>query len=704
MMKKITKVLIALLLFAATAQASLTVIEEQTLDGGGQFGCYAGFSCWQKFKTDAGETDVTQAEIQSKSAGSITWNVSILTDSGGTPTTALASSGCTYATTSDVGAAFAWRNVTFNTPCNITAGTDYWLYTGCPTCGVNGYTMNTRTPENYRGAAYFAKQDANYVAYDYMFKLWANESVVPAGNIATTALSSPAANDHDDNFTGTFVNTWYAANYTTACTLYANGTASGTNSTAVVNATAYSITNNTLQGNGFYNWYVGCLQNDTTWANSTARNFYLDTTAPTITIYSPLNGSSHYYYDTITKNATFTDNIGLFNCTQEIYYPNGTLADTDSLACSGLSVSWANQTFTASVLGDWWANYSAMDSHTANENPVKVIKNDVIETVFENPGKGKFKTKAGLLSDKDSYSVTYSMMADRIKWDIHISLKNARKNWNVTIPIESECPIYMIAGTPYAGHGVTCGAWFDFDDAFKSGWGVYLSANGSTAATVTLTRSFSNAEKSVVIDPAVGGLNLGFSTANFTVIDDSGIAVNNSAFYVSSAGYIMANYYNVSDNAIIAGATCTGTMADPYGGVDALVFGEQPAYYIVNYTPMFEGAHTYNITCTKAAWHPETIGGTISVILTPPSYTIGMNMASSDEATARYCSGSNLIIEWNRTACVGASCTNTMISQTVACPNSCYAGACAMPPENYTWLAIGVVIALIILLIALGLS
>ena len=212
-------------------------------------------------------------------------------------------------------------------------------------------------------------------------------------------VSSPVDGYHNNTFTTTYSLLGITPDN---CSLWANDTFSGLNTTDLT-STSNTITNNTLQGQGFYNWYIGCQDAGGGWTNSSTRTFTLDTFAPQITVDSPDLSDVYFVNHNILLNATYTDNIDLFDCAYDIYFPNGTLQDSNSIACSGTSFTWDNETWNAPVTGVYNVNFSAMDSHTsAAWTPRKWWKNDkhlyIADDVQQDSSNSNSKTGSQVMS------------------------------------------------------------------------------------------------------------------------------------------------------------------------------------------------------------------------------------------------------------------------------------------------------------------
>jgi hypothetical protein len=551
---------------------------------------------------------------------------------------------------------------------------------------------------------YTSFSDANLTAFN--LKTYNNLTGLTGGGGAvtppTTTTSAPVTNDHDDNFTATFVSTWYASNNTANCSIFANGTNYGTNSSEITNATVYQLTNNALGGNGYYTWYIGCQQNDTTWANSTTLGFYLDTTAPTINIYSPTAASSYYYGDTITLNGTFMDDIGLFNCSQELYAPNGTLVKAYYHVCSGTSYALANQTYLPDWIGAGSANYSATDSHTADKNDIEAtIDGEKIK--FRNKDNNKRFESSNIVvtADTASFIPSYIEGIDRIKFSYTITNKNAQKNWIVDIPFVSECPIYKINGTPYYNHLVTCNSWIDYDDIQTEGWSVNIQYINESAINQHFTKSFPNAEKTVVIDPATGGLNFGSTVTAFTILVDSQLYVNTTSFYQSTTGYISANYSNITTGEVITGAYCRVTITDPFGAATVANLTKTTTY-IGNYTPTYLGTYTYSVTCdNNSSWYAQTATGSFIVTGAPPATTYAISPSTSEYESGTACYNASLMAHYKKQYfCTAGGCETVDITNYEMCPYGCEGKTCVRSAfaELNIWWAIAATVFLLFLL------
>ncbi|MBI5047115.1 hypothetical protein HZC07_05305, partial [Candidatus Micrarchaeota archaeon] len=111
----------------------------------------------------------------------------------------------------------------------------------------------------------------------------------------------------------------------TNCSLFVNNIYNQSNS-STLNATTTTFTLSSLS-DGNYNWTVQCADSAGNVANSSARNFTLDTTGPTVTLISPANTTST---TNTSLNFTFnaTDAVSTFmNCS---LYINNILNATNS--------------------------------------------------------------------------------------------------------------------------------------------------------------------------------------------------------------------------------------------------------------------------------------------------------------------------------------------------------------------------------------
>lgn len=500
----------------------------------------------------------------------------------------------------------------------------------------------------------------------------------PAGNNATVVLNNPADADHDNNFTAQFTGTWYDAddNFTN-CSLFANSTYSGINN-AIINSTIESVTNDTLQGDGYYSWFVGCqFASNGTYLNATARGFYLDTTAPNVTITTPSSGQSFYYADSNNLDVSANDTY-LYNLTCDIFHGNGTYI-TQYINDTGTPpVFTLTNEFTSGLAeGEYYANCSAVDSHTGNDwHPQHWEKTTDGLLVYDG---GEYNITflgmegAGKPAD---LVVTATKLKDRIKFGWEFT-GLANRWYRIRVNANS---VKQIIGSEYFAHFVLNNHnWIDFQDLANAGMdGLEIAEIGADYFEIRFDPP-GTGNKYIIIDPATGGLNLGFSVNNFTIAPDAQISANATSFYKDAEGYILVYYENITDGSLIPGADCVYNITDPYGNK----FGEynaseKPLYYQANYTPSFTGVHTFEVTCNKTGWSTLSISGTFSVSSTPPSERISVvvgenkvgysNTICADPNTMRY--------YYNKTACIGSTCEDVVVYEDVLCELGCIGNTC----------------------------
>lgn len=519
-------------------------------------------------------------------------------------------------------------------------------------------------------------------------------------NPTTVTLVSPTNNYHNNsNPTWIYTPMWNNTNIYQNCSLIANSTLVASNATALTNNTNNSITY-ALPGQGSYNWYISCAGNSST-TNSSAWTFYYDTTAPTITTNNPTSIGTYYYNDTILKNATYTDNIGLFNCSQEIYNSSGSLIDEDNGLCSGTSLTWANQTFKASFIGTGWAYNSATDTHTADKNVIIAsIENKTIK--FKNTKNNKnFKTLGISFADKESFIPSYIEQYDRIKFSYTVTAKNSKKDWEVNIPFTSDCPIYYIQNSPHYNHIVTCESWLDYDDVKIDGWAVQLIPINETNMIQKFTKSFPSAQKTVLIDPAAGGLNFGFDNETFTVLVDSSLTTDDSSFVVfGEAGNLTGNYSNISDGTPILGS-CSYSITDTVGTILTGNMSYASGLYYKTYTPAAGGTYNYIVNCSATDWYSLSASGSF-IAVTPFNASFSItNDPNFNEYTTKVCISSNTL-EYTLTKTFAASGYVYSYNQTkeVYCQYGCNGNECIRSAigELNIWWAIAATIFLLFLL------
>jgi PGF-pre-PGF domain-containing protein len=184
--------------------------------------------------------------------------------------------------------------------------------------------------------------------YNIVYNAWDNLSLtytIPTINLESPQNSTINATDNTPNFTFN-VTGWVSSTYN--CTLYLdNGTtfAGGSNDT-VNNDTSTAITSSLLVDNT-YTWWINCTGISQGRENqSEARTLEIDTTAPTISIYSPANTT--YNTSTIQLNVSASEPTSAWwyqldsNGTNETFQPNSTIYTT----LEGLNniTVWANDT------------------------------------------------------------------------------------------------------------------------------------------------------------------------------------------------------------------------------------------------------------------------------------------------------------------------------------------------------------------------
>ncbi len=453
---------------------------------------------------------------------------------------------------------------------------------------------------------------------------------------------------------------------------------------SLFNATGISVSHvfsSSDYAEGIYNYTAWAV--DTSIAvDSDSRGLVIDRTAPTVNIYTPTAAQNIFYGDSTNLNVTGTD-TNMFNLTCDVHYTNGTLVtsyvnDTGS----GTTFSLENQftsTLSSATSGNvsYYLNCSAMDSHTANENPIEAYK--VKEKIkFRNKKNGKYYESGNVTATVEikEFSSSFVELYDRIKFSYDVELKNSVKDWVLTVPFNSDCPIHIVANSDYAGHMVTCEGWLDFEDAANEGWDVTLYRNDAYNVNVQFSKSFGNSRKTVTIDPATGGLNFGSAQNAFNIIEDSQLTTSATTFYVDTEGFLLMYYQNISDSVLITGASCNVTITDPYANSNTYTSSQFSAFYRANYTPTFTGTHNYNVTCARTGWSTQTDSGAFNVLSEPASSTVQLTAPTSLEGyTSKTCAdNSTLRYTFASETCLEGSCYNITNTKDVFCELGCLEG------------------------------
>ena len=499
--------------------------------------------------------------------------------------------------------------------------------------------------------------------------------VAPAANCGCGyVLNSPADNYHTNDSTPEF-------NFTPTCYggmpsrfyLTMNGTQSGDNSTVCTNGSSCVITANSSKADGYYRWNIsnpvagGCTN------TSSTRGLYIDTVAPQTFIYVP-NATSVYYYGDSHNFTVAANDTHMFNLTVDLNHTNGTIMNT-WINDTG-SAPWFNLTaeFTSGLdVRSWWLNASSMDSHTGkawNPDSVSISTNSLL--VVDKGKSLQFITPSKPVVDT---------LKDRIKWGFQAPAISGLLN--VVVPVESDCPIYIIEESEYAGHFVTtCGMgdgfWSDFQDLEEQGFSVDLHRTGEKTLEVRVTGNVVG--KSVFLDPATGGLNFNSSQFLFNISADSALYVNHSVLYQNTLGYFLLYYRNITTGDFIQNASCYVNVTDPYSITSQHNASEMASYYLANYTPVFTGNYSYVAYCWNASgWWPANVSANFTVSAAPPSTGIDVSISNKDMQYTNASCIDNYTSrkEYEKRVCIGSTCENIYIYEDELCEMGCYGhGVC----------------------------
>jgi len=593
-------------------------------------------------------------------------------------------------------AAFANHTINFSGAYNQVAGTTYWIvFSGVDCDAVNKASIQLDKNQGYAGHTH-AKNAGGWAALarDANFEVYLAGGAPPAGGCPSPTITplSPADGLHT-NTASNFYNytlTYYDCNHLTNTSFVANGTEKLYNATPLVNGTN-NFTWTFDNGDGPYGWLVRA-SNSTNDFNGTERDIIYDTQAPIVTAATPTANESFLHFANNYLAGVCNDTYA-FNFTAEIYAPNGTLLNTYVNDTGAAPIFTLTNEF-ASALGvenNYYVNFTCVDSHTgsvdygsidkSNKSALELKHNGITKAVAHNTESALTSVDVDVLHDRQK--ITYKFNKPLTKF--------------VEVLKSDKCRFYLPhSGIP--GHVVFCDRWYDAAGAVKQGWNVSVKlVKGDAVITYTHAKGLSS------VDPATGGLNMGFLARNFSIIPNSQLSTTTTSFYVGEEGFIVANYDNVTDGAHIAGATCNYNITDPVGTLTSATMAEVAPQYRGNFTPTFSGSHSFSVICSAAGFTGQRRAGAFNVMAAAPDLEISLVIESGDEETYAFCSGNNRVVQKNKTACIENECSVTSVSYSVACEHGCYRGICQDAPENYTiFLIIAAVIVLLILL-AIGL-
>ena len=498
---------------------------------------------------------------------------------------------------------------------------------------------------------------------------------VPGTGCAVT-LNTPADNDHTNDQTPLFNQSsivCYGASMAYRCYVLMNGTQSGDNSTSLTNGSWFEITANTSKAEGSYEWNISCIQGAVT--NTTAtRTLVIDITLPVVVINIPTPAQNIYYGESTNLDTYCTDTYA-FNFTADILNGSGVtfvnqyINDTGSPPVLNLTNEFSSG---LDVGSDYWVNASCTDSHTG-----KSWKADYIYT------------DEGLLligKDGNQWSFTwnwnvealYEEQPDRVKWGTVAQCDN---NGDIKVKFLINCnnKISVIENSEYAGHVVCGGMFTDFQDLAEQGFNVKVVPETYNSVEVEIEKEDAGAPfEWVPLDPATSGLNIGFALANFSVLVDSALAVNATDFYVSTEGFLIIYYTNITTGALITGANCSYNITDPYANTVAGNATETAGFYMGNFTPSFTGTHSYVVWCSAATWYPRNATGTFSVSSAPPIVSIEVEIGPNSMGWSNASCASDDVLRYTFTerVCVGSYCEDVNIYEDVYCELGCIGKIC----------------------------
>lgn len=346
----------------------------------------------------------------------------------------------------------------------------------------------------------------------------------PAGNVGCEVnLESPPDNDHTDDTTPLLTaNLTCYQEMADRCYADFNGTQRGDNDTALANGSSFNITVNSSLADGYYDWAVNCT--NTTYTNSSSsRGIYIDTTNPIVTITTPTDGQS-FYLNASTNMSVLCQDTYAFNLSVDIYNGAGTLLNTYTNDSGSAPNFTLYDEFTSGLAeGQYYMNATCMDSHTSGKwkpDKVEVINGSM--AIFKGGDMFNF-------SKNFSMGFGYQLLNDRVKWGM-TAMCDPKGDMKVKFHVECSTRLYVINNSEYAGHFVCGEMWTDFQDLEDAGLDVKVVPEAWNSSEVEIEgEDVCTPNGTYYLDPATGGLNMGFALANFSIVERVDVVFNINA-------------------------------------------------------------------------------------------------------------------------------------------------------------------------------
>ena len=490
----------------------------------------------------------------------------------------------------------------------------------------------------------------------------------PTGGCAIT-LGTPADDDHTDDTTPLFNQTSLVCygSMASRCYVTMNGTQSGDNSSTLVNGSHFEITANSSKTDGSYEWNISCIQGAIT-NTSTTRTLVIDTTTPTLSITAPSGTPSYYYADSNSMSVSCND-TNVYNLTCDVLNSSGVQNSYTNSTPVGNYLTLTNE-FTSALtdLGTYTVNCSCSDSHTAGK-----WEADEIET-----GDGFLRVwKNGALVNITwpwSQTPDYEELNDRVKWSINAPIDGLG---NVKVKFHFTCngPADVIEDSDYAGHFICNNEfWSDFQDAADEGYDVKVVQEAWDTVEIEIEKDDAGDPGGwTYIDPAVGGLNRADASENFSIASDSVLYINTTNFYAGEIGYLIIYYWNITTSTLITSASCSLSITDPFNVVSDRGVTEFTGSYQGNFTPTYEGTHSYSVSCNATGWWAQTASGNFTAGAERATHSIDVTPESTGRWTDAYCRGDTLEVTYSRQVCFGSNCEDVNITEYEFCALGCLA-------------------------------
>ncbi|MBI5046532.1 PQQ-binding-like beta-propeller repeat protein [Candidatus Micrarchaeota archaeon] len=421
---------------------------------------------------------------------------------------------------------------TFTTGASVTSSpaiANGYLYVG--STDFNIYQLNasniSQQIANFTtgGAVYSSPAVGNgyvYVGSDdgVVYQLNASNISLLTDSIApVTSLVSPANNTNTTNTTVylTFNTTDNAAS-TMNCSLFVNDAYNQSNA-STVNATSTTFTLSSLS-QGRYNWLVQCADTVENTANSSSRNFTVDTTAPNVSLSSPVNNTNT---TNTTVYLTFNETENLFPTVNCSLFFNGAYNQSNS---SNLNATTTK--FNVTNLSDGHYGWLVQCNDSAGNAANSTARNFTVDTTSPfvsfsspTPSNGSSQSNSNIyvnLSSSDSYDhYAFSDFDSSLK--LWLTMDSINGSYD---PVDSSS--YASNGTAFFGAAQTTdgrfGKGFSFNGVFS-----YISVprpvedNFTICAWINTTStgsSLNHWQTAAVFESEAGGpdYDFGFGTAS----------------------------------------------------------------------------------------------------------------------------------------------------------------------------------------------